>query len=353
MSPTQRQDSDSPASPAGLSAAILGCGRVAGAQADPARRDLALCHAAGYRDAGVALAACCDTDPAAAADFARRWGVARTYAEPAAMLVEARPGLLSICSPTPLHAAHLRLALDAGVPAILVEKPLAAATKQGTAEARDLLDRAAAAPSRVAVNYFRRFNPALAGLRRSLLAGDLGEPQRVQVLYNKGLAHNGSHCVDLVRWFFGEFAQVRSLRARGPAEDPDLDLDCRMESGLPVSFAALDHAAYNLIEVDMLLTGGRVRLTNSGRVVLLQSPEPDSYFPHLRFLGQPHDLADNSWRTVYAHTMAHLAALARGQEKRPTCTLADGLAALEVCRAARESLDRNRAISPQALPGAA
>jgi predicted dehydrogenase len=329
-----------------LNAAILGCGRVAGSHADPARRDLALCHAAGYRDApGIQLSACCDADLGALRAFAHRWSVPQTFSDLETMVRRARPDVLSICTPTALHGRHLLAAFDAGVPTVLLEKPVC----YNSAEARELLDRARQSCTIVTINYFRRFDPAVARLRTRIQRGEMGAPQRVGVLYNKGLLHNGSHFVDLIRCFFGEFDRVRTLRARDLVDgDMDADLDCEMVSGLPVAFHCLDHQAYNLAEMDILLEGGRVRITNSGRIIEISEPGQDDIFPHLRFLCPSRQVGDNSWCTVYTRIMTYLAETTRGAAA-PICTLADGLSALAVYEAACDSLRLGRAVSVDEL----
>src|SRR5205807_756635 len=93
--------------------ALIGCGKVGHL------------HAAALRELPESeFVAVCDSDPARAAAFAQQYGTG-AFSEVGAMLAEAQPGAVMICTPHPLHARPAIECAKAGVH-VLVEKPLAA-----------------------------------------------------------------------------------------------------------------------------------------------------------------------------------------------------------------------------------
>ncbi len=93
----------------------------------------------------------------------------------AGALARARPHLVSVCSPTPLHATHARAALAAGAH-VLVEKPLTATLAEG----RALLRAARTAERTLMSAHTTLFEPACALLGRLVLRGALGTIERLR-----------------------------------------------------------------------------------------------------------------------------------------------------------------------------
>jgi len=95
--------------------AIIGAGNIAGA------------HAKAYRSAGdrVELVAAVDVDPERLDAFCDEHGIDGRHTDPAAMLADAEPDLVSVCTPPGLHAGLSIHAMRAGA-WVWCEKPLCA-----------------------------------------------------------------------------------------------------------------------------------------------------------------------------------------------------------------------------------
>ena len=139
-----------------------------------------------------------------------------------AMLAEHRPDLVCIATPTNLHAPMTLTALALGAH-VLCEKP----TAMNAGEARAMLDAARAAGRLHMIDHELRFNPNRALVARMIAEGDLGDIRHVNIA-NIGaswadpasrplgdwwsdaaqgggrLGANGSHQVDMLRWWLGE-----------------------------------------------------------------------------------------------------------------------------------------------------
>ncbi len=101
-----------------------------------------------------------DIDPAAARAAAERVG-ARATGSVAEVLADPSVDVVAVCTPPPLHAAHIVAACQAGVSVVLCEKPLATTLDEALAIA------AAAASSRthIVVGAMHLFDPAWVSAR--------------------------------------------------------------------------------------------------------------------------------------------------------------------------------------------
>src|SRR5579872_5449161 len=91
---------------------VLGSGNIA---------DL---NVAGYvEDQRCDVLAVCDVDEAAAQAAAQRWGVPRVYTSIGDLLADDDIDAIEILTPTHLHYAHIRAALEAGKH-VSVQKPI-------------------------------------------------------------------------------------------------------------------------------------------------------------------------------------------------------------------------------------
>jgi predicted dehydrogenase len=315
-------------------AAIIGCGKIGSEFAgDPKIRGV-YTHAGAYAaHPGCELVAVCDLDPVRAENCARRWNLPASFTDPLRMLAEARPEIVSICTPDATHAAMLGAVLgSAGIRAVLAEKPLAL----DVAEARDLVALAARRQVRLAVNYSRRFAPGHRRAAELIRSGALGRIQNITGKYTKGIRHNGSHWFDLARWFAGEAATVQGFGpAAGGDTDPTIDARVVFRSGATAWLQGCAADAFTVFELDVIGTAGRLLFTDSGHRIehftVGDSPRYSGYRA-----AQPAETFDGGLDDVLAGAVTDLiASLDAGRE--PACSGADGVAALALAAAAHQS----------------
>ena len=149
-----------------LKTVIAGCGKIFPMHAVPVSRDP---HAV--------LTAVCDVKPERAGAAAERFGC-RAYTDFEVMLEQEKPDVVHICTPHYLHAPLACLAMEHGCH-VLTEKPMAIAL----ADARRMLDTAAATGRTLGVIFQNRYNAGSQLIRRCLDNGDLGEVRAARVLY--------------------------------------------------------------------------------------------------------------------------------------------------------------------------
>jgi predicted dehydrogenase len=307
-------------------AAVLGCGMIgAGSGADPHPDVGVITHTGAYGACpDTDLVAVCDTDRARA----HAVGVA-AFTDPGELLEQAAPELVSVATPDATHAELIERCLRApGVRGVLAEKPLALDVDA----ARHLVALAHERGVVLAVNYSRRFSPAI----RALDIASLGALQHVAGAYVKGLAHNGTHWLDLLRMLGGEPAAVRGWDRLGEAgADPSLDAELTLSGGAGARLAALDTTAFTAFEMELTGTRGRLRIVDSGHVIERFEVADDPRNPGYRVLR----LAERTTGALRDGTLNAVRDLVRCVREggEPACRGEDGVAALELVTAIRAS----------------
>lgn len=319
-------------------AAVIGCGRIGSAFS--AERDVLgiYSHVEAYATHPAAeLVAVCDTDATRLAECAAEWQVKAAYASAADLFAAAAPAIVSICTPDETHFDLAMAALDApNTRAVLMEKPLAIRLE----DARRIVARSRERGIVLAVNYSRRYATSHQALRQKLAAGFLGRIQTVTGFYTKGVMHNGTHWFDLARFLMGEVASVAGF---GDPAGVDPTLDARLEfgSGAVACLQGCDAGGYAIFEMDILGTGGRVRVVESGHTfetfTVAESPRYAGYRELRREQGNAGGLRD-----VTLHAVEDLTACLDEPGRRPLCSGDDALTALEIASAVRRSAEQRR-----------
>jgi len=307
-------------------AAIVGCGAIAGGYDVDVNGEWSATHAGAYRLCSrTKLSAVCDINQELLPDFGKKWDVSHLYGDLQEMLEQARPDILSICSPFGHHFEACQLGCQWGVRAFYLEKPVSKSVQEA------LTMRTLIQGRPVAVNYFRRWNPTFSKLRDGLRGGQYGKPLRVTVHYVKGLISNGSHFIDLLLWFWGEPIMVRSLgKKQGSKEDPGIDFELRWSDGMIATFLHLPNPKYVCHDVDIFTDQARVTISQRGQTICWHEMAEEPYFKKFPVLRSGAGPQETEWRNCPLRAVEELIArLEEGGE--PSCNLEDGINALKVC----------------------
>lgn len=316
--------------PASLSVAIIGCGNIAGGF-DRDRPDTALpyTHAGAYRrHGGFRVVACMDPDTDRCDNFARRWGVPDCYDNlPSLMADHADIDIISICSPNALHGSQLEAILAIRPKLVFCEKPLT----DSVPLAEHVIERYARSGVMLAVNYTRRWAPDVIAHAASLRRGDWGSVRSVSGIYTKGIAHNGSHLVDLLHLILGPLTVEAAGRGKRDhwTEDPTVTALLRSVDGVPVTLSIGDARDYALFEMEIVTEKGTIRMEDGGSRWRIRRVIEDARFAGYRQLDQgyeqpgEYDKAMMSAMTNLHDAVTYGAPLA--------CTGNDALAAQRIC----------------------
>ena len=152
--------------------AIIGCGRALGGKEG---FGIAYLHAAAWRraDPDVRIVGV-DINPENLARFGEHFSLPETalFSSSVALYAALIPQVLSVCTWPGLHAELVIGAAEAGVPAIICEKPLALSML----DVRRMLRTCTEKGSQLIVAHQRRFNPYVALAKKTLSEGTLGAP---------------------------------------------------------------------------------------------------------------------------------------------------------------------------------
>lgn len=193
--------------------ALIGCGKVGQIHAQ-ALETLP----------GSDFVAVCDDHPDRAGAFGERHG-ARAFSNVEAMLKEAAPEAVFVCTPHPLHAGPAVLAAEAGAH-VLVEKPMAATL----ADCDAMLGAAGRAGVKLGVVSQRRWFEPVRRMKEAIDAGKVGRPVlgvlamfnwRDEAYYRSDpwrgrwdaegggvLVNQAPHQLDLLQWMMGEIDEI-------------------------------------------------------------------------------------------------------------------------------------------------
>lgn len=317
-----------------LSALIIGCGDIAGGYDEAQSRTSVLSHAGAYRaDGRFTLLACVEPDADRRHAFERRWDVPASYADLDACLDEQTSiDVASVCSPSATHESILERLLDSPARIVFCEKPMTG----DPVRSEQLGKSYAAAGKKICVNYLRRWDPAMAELRRELADGAWGEIRSVTGFYAKGLLHTGSHMLDLVQFLFGPLTARSALRRLHDFDADDATIDAVLSGpgDVPVYLIGSDSRDYARFEVEFACQHGVVRIEDSGFRIRRRRTEEHRLFPGRLHLAAG-DVTETGLDTALAHAVNNIHDAAANGE----ALAADAQTAASVERLCREISD--------------
>lgn len=277
-----------------LTAGIVGLSWIGadppGAASDPALGTaVPYSHASAYAaTAEVTALVGCDTSPDARAAFEAQWSHRfpglRTYADAADMIADNDIDILSVVTPDHLHARFAIEAMEAGIPRIFCEKPLAISVE----DADRMIEVARRTGATMSVNYTRHWVPEYVDARARVRAGEIGALSQVIVQIGGPRAmlfRNLTHPIDLMsyfaesdpEWVFAEledgFDGYREYRGNGhdPSLEPGANAYVRFANGVRGYLAA--QKTMPVGEVYHLVgTEGRITIDAEGSRLHVPSP---------------------------------------------------------------------------------
>jgi predicted dehydrogenase len=314
---------------------VIGCGRIASLLEQETWRGNPNTHAGCYDYCPrTRIVAAADAHAERRQAFGRRWKVERLYADYAEMLDKEDLDIVSICTyPIPHRDITLKAAA-AGIKAIFCEKAMA--TTLG--ECDEMIAACERRGVQLSINHGRRWDWQYQQVKQLLDAGRIGTLQAMTLHFSAGLANNGTHYFDMLRYFAGDVAW-----ATGFLHDPD-SLDPRGSGAF--FFQSGVHGIVNGISgknaahlFELIGSSGRITISNDRplqfRLFVEQSGLPkEEPFPTV-----PDDQIINTFgngRCVLPSSVADIVdALDSGRDSLSTGH--DGRAALEMVLSFHES----------------
>ncbi len=259
-----------------LDALIVGAGRIGGANDEGRDGPGVLSHAGAYRkDGRFRLRACVEPNETRRAAFMDYWGAPDGYATLDDALSDGRRyDVISVCVPDRDHEAALEAILPHGPKAVFCEKPLTL----NTARSRALVEEYRKAGITLAVNYNRRWDPAMERLRNDLADRKV---QWATLHYVKGLKNNASHGLDLFDYLLGPLEPKIVTRTQYDfyPHDPTLDAVLEAPNGAPVHLIGADGSHFEVFEIHIATDLGMISLEDYGYAIRARGVGSPPRFP--------------------------------------------------------------------------
>jgi predicted dehydrogenase len=193
--------------------AMLGCGGRARAHADA------------YRFVkGGKLAAICDMNEELLTSFGDDFGISSRYTDLDEMLEKEKPDVLHIVTAPVLRGSNKRIryslmkqASDHGVPAAIVEKPIAVESEDW----KQLAGLAEETQTKFVVNTQLNFHPQNLELKRDVAEGRIGEIKFIDASARSTPVDQAPHVMQLVSSYIDNSRPVRVLGQVSGAQDLD------------------------------------------------------------------------------------------------------------------------------------
>ncbi|MDP1768646.1 MAG: Gfo/Idh/MocA family oxidoreductase [Nitrospirota bacterium] len=323
-------------------AGIIGLGQIGNLFDEDLKRKEIWSHTGAYLALpDVVLAAGADSDAGRRNSFLKRSAGAKAYHDYRDMLKAERLDVVSVCTPTALHHEMVLAAVHAGVRAVFCEKPLAATPEQ----AAEMVEICQSAGVSLAVNHTRRWEPIYVRAKQLVEEGAIGRIEAIVGYYPGKVFTMGTHLFDLMRFFGGDVQWVcgQSWNAT-MASDEEGSLSGQLQfcSGATGSIISGWDRTNHVFELDLVGSAGRLRLSGDGAAIDLWRFKESPRYSGYRELAKDDEIGRTS---EGSHPLVSRLVTAMrdvidciGNGQRPACSGPDGLAAVDIACALRESV---------------
>lgn len=243
-----------------LRAAVIG-GGLMGALMDSPQTTPPRTHAGGFlHHPDYELVAICDPQP----DSSLSNWPCKLYRRLDDLLSKEVLDVVSVAVPKEQQPAILIKLQNAGLHAVIAEKPLASTLE----DAHALRDRYKQAGTPLLVNLSRRYSPLYRELAEKFHCGQ-ETVLCASLYYGKGLVHNGIHAIDLARMLFGEIINFQPLSAWVDVfpEDATMSAFLQLDHCRQFHLNALDDTCFTCFELDIITNKGRYVVNNDHRTL--------------------------------------------------------------------------------------
>jgi len=333
--------------------ALIGCGRIGFLLEDDPLRNKPCTHYGGLTAAGLSVSCAADTNAERLSAFAKKAALPleNVFANHEELFSSAAPDAVIIATWTP---SHNEIAIDAvknGSRCVVLEKPVSHSLK----ETRKLLEECKKNNAKLIVNHERRFDSRYRKVKTMIENGLLGEIRTINARILTGpyrgggnplegggpLLHDGTHLVDICRFFLGDIDTVRGEFRRFGRKNGYEDMAAawlKTAGGADIFIEAGGGCAYFVFELEIFGTRGKVLIGN-GYEKFYKNAKSALYinFNDLKETAFPKFKKDNCFTNLYREVKDIL----DGKDIALTSSGTDGYKALEIVHAIYYSAYKN------------
>ncbi len=240
---------------------IIGAGKIGALFDDPESSDI-LTHAHAFSEhKKFNLLGFVDTDINKSINAAKRWNC-NYFCSIEKVFANNRIDIVCVAVPDEYHYEVLKRISTFSPKFVFAEKPLTKTLE----ETKNIIAIYKQKKIPILVNYTRRFVPELIALKEALDNKMFGGFVGGVGYYGKGILHNGSHMVDLLRYLIGEITEVESLSYNFDfySDDPSVSSILTFNNNSKFFMKDVDCSLYSVFELDLLFEKKRVRIIDLG-----------------------------------------------------------------------------------------
>jgi len=324
---------------------LIGCGRIGYLLEKDSLRNKPCTHFGGAVSAKLKFTSACDLNIDRAKDFGKTAGIPddSLFTDYKSLLKIKRPKMVTISTWTDSHAEISLEAIHHGAKIIILEKP-AAASLSLINKIRAEADKQGC---RIIVNHERRFDGRYNKVKEMIKSGIIGDiktvnarmltgPYRGKSLLAEGggpLLHDGTHLVDIIRFFFGDIVSVQgefSRFSRSAGFEDSASAWLQSIDGINIFIEAGGGRKYFQFELEIWGTDGKILIGN-GYNKLFQKMKSTLYtgFNDITETEFPSFKQKNCFTELYKSASLIL----KGKETAEISGIDDGYKALEIIHA--------------------
>lgn len=312
---------------------IIGAGKI-GAFFDTSKSKNILTHAHAFKKhRSFNLLGFIDVDPKKARKAAALWKC-RSFENIQDAFDSEKIDVVCVAVPDDCHYEVLKELADFPLKLIFAEKPLTKTMQQ----AKNIMRIYKMKNIGILINYTRRFMPEFEIIKKDIARGNYGEYLTGTGYYGKGILHNGSHLIDLLRYFIGEIKKIRPVSSLMDfyQDDKSISAILTFQHNSPFFMQFTDCRKYSMFEIDMLFEKKRVRIYDLGFKIEEYSIRDSKIFKGYKNIVKISEINTSFNNALYNAAENIYKYLSQGQALK--CTLEDGYRTLETCTRIKESI---------------
>ncbi len=329
--------------------ALIGCGRIGFLLEDDELRNKPCTHFGGANAARLKITSACDTNSDRLKQFGERAGIGSDslFTSYKTLLIDKKPRMVIIATWTDTHAAIALEAVKNGAEIVILEKPAASSLT----DIKKIITEAEKTRCRIIVNHERRFDGRYNKVRDMIAAGSIGEIRTVNARMLTGsyrggshieegggpLLHDGTHLVDMIRFFFGEITEVRgefTRFTRSSGFEDTASAWLKSKSGINIFLEAGGGRKYFQFELEIWGTEGKILIGNGyNRLFMKKRSALYTGFNDISETEFPAIKQKNCFTELYRSA----ALILKGKNPDEVSGIEDGYRALEIIHAIYQS----------------
>lgn len=298
-------------------AAVIGCGKIGAEEWRYKKNIKPATHAGAYwNNPKIELVGLCDINSQKLEKVGKFFPNIPLYSSAKKMLEETMPDIVSVATQPNTHFKFVKMAAILGTKAIICEKPISDSLKKAESMVKICKEKKCL----LFIGHLRHFDPLIRRWQGRIKNGLLGKILEAKCFYYNGFFNNGTHTVDLLRYFLGEVEWVSgtyNLKTSNPERDKNIDaIICFKNKGKAV-LQSLSHKR-GLTEWFFCGEKGELAIKKLGIEVTYKN------------------LKIGKARSLVLPMISHIIFCLNGKEK-PLSTGHDGLAVLKILLAVKKS----------------